>query len=150
MSIEFQGAFEVARKRQDVYDLLSDPERFAPLLPDFQSLEKVGEEYIIKLKVGVSQIRGEATVRLRLLEQEPPTRAVYRGKGRVSAGSVQVDASFQLSEVSQGTQVDWKGQAQVFGMLKALAGGMLKPLAQKNIGKLIESLKKVIEQETEP
>ena len=38
MAIRFSGEFEVKKKPEDVYDFLTDPNRFAPLLPEFQSL----------------------------------------------------------------------------------------------------------------
>ena len=38
MAIKFGGEFEVKRKPEEVYDFLTDPNKFAPLLPDFQGL----------------------------------------------------------------------------------------------------------------
>jgi len=36
VAIKFAGAFEVSRTPEDVYDFLTDPNKFAPLLPEFQ------------------------------------------------------------------------------------------------------------------
>ena len=38
MAIKFSGEFVVKKKPEEVYDFLTDPNRFAPLLPDFQGL----------------------------------------------------------------------------------------------------------------
>ncbi len=38
MAIKFSGEFEVKKNPEEVYDFLTDPNRFAPLLPEFQSL----------------------------------------------------------------------------------------------------------------
>ena len=38
MAIKFGGEFEVKRTPEEVYDFLTDPQKFAPLLPDFQSM----------------------------------------------------------------------------------------------------------------
>ncbi len=35
----------------------------------------------------------------------------------------------------------WTGEAQVFGKVTSLAGGLLEPLAKKNIQKLIDGLR---------
>jgi carbon monoxide dehydrogenase subunit G len=42
--------------------------------------------------------------------------------------------------VPEGTRVTWKGTAQIFGKLTSLAGGLLEPLAKKNVQKLIDGL----------
>ena len=38
MAIKFAGAFEVRRTPEDVYDFLTDPNKFAPLLPEFRGV----------------------------------------------------------------------------------------------------------------
>ena len=145
MGIRFEGEFEVERTRQDTFDFLSDPEKFGPLLPGFEEVEADGEhDWTLKLKVGVSQIKGAATVKLHLEESQPPERAYYSGKGKLVAGSVKVKAGFDLEETKAGTQVKWHGEIQVFGRLASLGGGLLKPLARKNIQKLIDSLQEAL------
>ena len=38
MAIKFGGSFEVRRQPEDVYQFLTDPNKFAPLLPEFQGI----------------------------------------------------------------------------------------------------------------
>ncbi len=141
MAIDFEGDFKVDRPQTEVYAFLADPEKFCPLLPDFQSLE-IDEEGIatVRIKIGVSKIKGTASIKLQLTEKKPPTRASYKGSGQVSKSAIHMNAAFELREDGEATGVYWKGELQVFGKLKALAGGLLKPLARKNVKKLIGSL----------
>ena len=89
MAIEFGGEFEVRRKIDEVYDFLTDPNRFGPILPDFQSLAVSDERnFALKVKVGISHIRGTADVKLNLAEAERPRHLVYQGKGSLAGGSV--------------------------------------------------------------
>jgi carbon monoxide dehydrogenase subunit G len=39
-----------------------------------------------------------------------------------------------------GTKVAWQGEAQIFGRLTSLAGGLLEPLGKKQVQKLIDGL----------
>src|ERR1019366_4805469 len=39
-----------------------------------------------------------------------------------------------------GTKVNWQGEAQIFGRLASVAGGLLEPLGRKQIQKLIDGL----------
>ena len=141
MEITFGGDFVVRRKPEEVYDFLVDPDRFCPLLPDFQSMSKEdAKHFAVNLRVGISHIRGTAAVKLALAEAERPRHALYEGKGEVPGGSVTLRAGFDLEGASGGTKVVWKGQAQIAGRLPSLAGGLLEPLAKKNLQKLIDGL----------
>ena len=141
MPITFGGEFQVPRKPEEAYDFLTDPNKFGPLLPDFQSVSvEDPKHFTVKVKVGISHIRGIAEVKMHLTEAERPRRAVYEGKGSVAGGTVDLKAGFDLEEASGGTKVSWKGEAQIFGRLMSLAGGLLEPLAKKNVQKLIDGL----------
>jgi len=141
MAIHFGGEFRVNKKRTEVYDFLSDPKRFAPLLPDFESMTQLDERRsTVNLKVGISHIRGTASILLELAEAERPRHAVYQGKGSLVGSSVHLTAGFDLEDDGNGTRVIWKGEAQLFGRLISVAGGLLEPLARKNVQKLIDAL----------
>lgn len=146
MEIQFGDNFVVSKKLEEVYDFLVDPKRFCPLLPEYESMEIQDDgTFLVKLKVGISHIRGTATVRMSLVQTERPKNAVYEGKGDVPSGSATMRAGFDLEETpGNETKVIWSGQANVVGRVISLAGGMLKPLAKKNIQKLIDSLQKAL------
>ncbi|MFY9531650.1 MAG: carbon monoxide dehydrogenase subunit G [Candidatus Acidiferrales bacterium] len=141
MNISFGGDFTVRKKPEEVYEFLTDAERFCPLLPDFQSMKKDDEKHFtVNLRVGISHIRGDAKVRMTLLEVDRPHHAVYEGKGDVAGGTATLTAGFDLEKAADGTKVLWKGHAQIVGRLASLAGGLLEPLAKKNVQKLIDGL----------
>jgi uncharacterized protein len=141
MAIKLDGEFEVQRKPEEVYEFLTDPNRFAPLLPDFQSVTvRDATHFNIQVKVGISYIKGTADLNLHLADTERPVRAQYRGEGKVAGGNVAIIAGFNLSPVNGGTKVVWQGEAQVFGRLTSVAGGLLEPLGKKNVQKLIDAL----------
>ena len=141
MAIKFGGEFEVQRKPEEVFDFLTDPNKFGPLLPDFQGISiQDSTHFTVKVSVGVSHIRGTAEVKLTLEVAQRPSRAKYRGQGSVPGGNASVTASFDLSPTLAGTKVIWSGEAQIFGKLISVAGGLLEPLGRKNIQKLIDAL----------
>jgi carbon monoxide dehydrogenase subunit G len=49
-------------------------------------------------------------------------------------------AAFNLGPSGAGTRVAWEGEAQVFGRLTSVAGGLLEPLGKKQVQKLIDGL----------
>ena len=70
----------------------------------------------------------------------------------MGGGNVTVVAGFDLFPIANGsadgialgivfgTKVNWQGEAQIFGRLASVAGGMLEPLGRKQIQKLIDGL----------
>jgi carbon monoxide dehydrogenase subunit G len=141
MAIKFAGDFEVKRTPEDVYDFLSDPSKFAALLPDFQGLSiQDPTHFTIKVNVGISYIKGTAEVRMELAQAERSKRAQYKGQGSMAGGNVALMAGFDLSPIDSGTKVAWQGEAQIFGGLASMAGGLLEPLGKKQVQKLIDGL----------
>jgi uncharacterized protein len=146
MEIKLAGDFTVTKTVEEVYLFLVDPNRFCPLLPDFQSMEIVdARNFLVKMRVGISHIRGTATVKMALVEELRPTQAIYEGRGEVPGGSATIRAQFLLEEAPGGqTKVIWSGQSSVLGKVISLAGGMLEPLGKKNVQKLIDGLQKAL------
>ena len=141
MAMKFAGDFVVPKKRDEVYDFLTDPQRFAPLLPDYVGMSMQDPtHFTVKVNVGVSYIKGTAEVKLNLDQANRPSYAVYKGEGKVPGGSSSLTAGFDLAEVPEGTKVSWTGEAQIFGSMPSVAGGLLEPLAKKNLQKLIDGL----------
>ena len=146
MEIKLAGDFIVKKPREEVYGFLVDPNRFCPLLPDFQGMDIVDpKNFLVKLTVGISHIRGTAAVKMTLVDEQRPKQAVYEGKGEVPGGSATIRAEFQLEELPGGqTKVKWAGQSNVLGRVISLAGGLLEPLGKKNVQRLIDGLQKAL------
>ena len=148
MHIQFAGDFSVKKNPEDVYNFLTDPERFCPVLPDFKGMEKKDDTHFdVTLSVGISHIRGDAKIKMELSEAQSPVRAVYVGKGDVVGGTATITAGFDLEPQADTTKVLWKGEAQIVGRVASLAGGLLEPLAKKNLMKLIEGLQAALADE---
>ena len=142
MAMKFTGDFVVNKSREEVYDFLTDPNRFAPLLPEYQGMTMQDpRNFTVKVNVGVSHMRGIAEVKMNLDQADRPTYALYKGQGKLPGGGASVSAGFDLAEAPEGTKVMWTGEAQVFGKVTSLAGGLLEPLAKKNLQKLIDGLR---------
>ena len=145
MAINFSGEFTTPRSQDEVFDFLSDPNKFGPLLPDFQSMSMQDPtHFIVKVRVGVGNIRGSAELKMELSEAVKPQRAQYKGQGTAVGSQITVSAGFDLSQAPEGTKVAWQGEANIFGKLASMAGGMLEPLGRKNIQKLIDGLQKAL------
>jgi carbon monoxide dehydrogenase subunit G len=145
LAINFSGEFATPQSPEEVFDFLSDPNKFAPLLPDFQSMSMEDPtHFTVKVKVGVGNIKGTAEIKMELVEAIKPHRAHYKGQGTAVGSQVTVSAGFDLHPNGESTRVLWQGETSIFGKLASMAGGMLEPLGRKNIQKLIDGLQKAL------
>ena len=141
-SYTFNGDFTVPTSREQVYAVLSDVTRFAPLLPTYLSHElKEDGSALVKVKVGVGKIHGTGEVVLKSEETIAPLRASYAGKGKVMGGVFNLNAGFELEDTGTNlTRVVWRGEVAMFGKLVSLAGGLVKPVAERDINAMIKAV----------
>lgn len=151
MAINFNGEFTVATTREEAFAILSETQKFAPLLPTYKSHELNDDGSVdIKLNVGVGKVRGTGTVNLMLTESIRPERASYEGKGKVMGGVFNLIAAFDLEDAGPGEiLVKWTGELVIFGKLMSMAGGMIKPIANRDIARMIEAIRIALSGEEE-
>ena len=144
---DFDGEFTVTTPREEAYRILADVGNFSPLLPTYQSHELCDDGTSnVKVKVGVGKIRGTAVVNLALTEHNAPVSATYAGKGRIMGGAFNLTAAFDLESAAPGvTKVSWRGNLIILGQLASLAGGLIQPIAKKQIQQLVDAIQKALE-----
>jgi len=148
MEMKFSGEFAVSPRPTEVFDLLSDPRKFAPLLPTFSSLEmKDANTAEVKVSVGIGKIRGTATTLMTLQKKTAPTHATYVGTGKVMGGVYTMISSYDLEPQGTGTLVKWQGEVQLVGKILSLAGGGMRGYAEQQINAVITSLQQAMSPE---
>jgi uncharacterized protein len=141
MAIRLEGNFETHRTPHEVYEFLTDPEKFARLLPNFQGVTRHdATHFTVKVDSGMPYVVQAVEMKMELTDAERPTRAQYKGKGSVAGAHVLLTAAFDLVPAEAGTKVSWQGDAELSHGLAAFAAGMLEPMAKKNVMKLIDGL----------
>jgi carbon monoxide dehydrogenase subunit G len=146
MKVDLDGEFGVAATADETFAFITDPERFAPILPYFKKLTVAQDrKFTVVLEVGVPQIRGTAEVDAELVEEQAPQRAVYSVKGRHTLGMMDSTMTFSIAAATpSGSKVTWRTESVVSGTLVSLAQGILLPLAKRQIRSLAASVGEVL------
>lgn len=143
MKIDLAGEFDVSASVGQSYAFLTDPKRFAPLLPMFKELSNVQDDrFRVVLDVGMPQVRGRAEADVIFVERQPDKLAAMRSTMRHSLGMGDTDMRFELLPHGAGTSVTWRCNTMVRGTLASLASGILAPLARKNVDAMIQSVQR--------
>ncbi len=140
MKVELADQFEVTTAPADTFAFLTDPQRFAPLLPYFKELKDVEPgAFTVGLEVGIPQLRGRVDVDVKLVESVAPERAAYKSSGRHALGMVDSELAFSVAPSGTGSMVRWQSASVVNGTLASLAQGILIPLAKRQIKALVKT-----------
>jgi carbon monoxide dehydrogenase subunit G len=140
VKVELADQFEVKTAPADTFAFLTDPERFAPLLPYFKELKDVQPDaFTVGLEVGIPQLRGRVDVDVTLVESVAPERATYKSSGRHALGMVDSELAFSVAPSGTGSTVRWQSASVVNGTLASLAQGILIPLAKRQIRALVKT-----------
>ncbi len=135
------GMFLASRSAEVVFDLLSDPQRFAPLLPDFESmLAEDATHFTVRIAIAVGQINGYANLAMELCEAALPSRVEYRGQGIVAGSQLNLNLQFDIAPSDNGAAVSWRGEFSLNGMLALMAGHLLEPMGRRNFQRMAERI----------
>jgi carbon monoxide dehydrogenase subunit G len=135
------GTFLTKRTAEEVFDLVADPQRFARLLPDFESLSaRDATHFTLRLRIVVGQISGHADLDMELLAADRSGHVEYRGHGVVAGSQIVFAMQFQLRCEGTETRVIWQGDLSVDGMLAMMAGGMIDSMGRRNFEATVERL----------
>jgi len=135
------GAFHTHRGAEEVFDLVADPQRFARLLPDFESVSSLdATHFTLRIKIVVGQISGHANLAMELGAAERPSRVEYRGQGIVAGSQLNFAMQFRLDSVGLETRVSWQGEMSVDGMLATMAGGVIDSMGRTNFEATVDRL----------
>ena len=106
-----------------------------------ESLDEENPQRVELLGVRLVAFRDEAGT-AHVLSDTCIHRGGSLGKGKVMGGVFNLVAGFDLEDAGNGeTLVKWDGELVMFGKLMSMAGGMIRPIANKDIATLIEAIR---------
>ena len=146
--MKIEGENEIPAPRDRVWAAFLDPATLAQAIPGCDKLEAIGaDEYKAVMKVGVGPIKGTFEGKVRLFDQEPPTRYRMAVEGTGAPGFVRGDATMQLEEAgADATRVRYDADVQVGGLIASVGqrmlGGASRLILDQFFGKMAELLAK--------
>jgi uncharacterized protein len=139
------GTFLTARSADEVFDLLANPERFAPALPDFESMVmQDATHFTLRIVIAVAEINGHANLAMNLREAVRPSDVEYQGQGILAGGQLDLRLRFHIAPSEGMTAVTWQGEFSLDGMLALVAGGLMEPMGRRNFEVMAERLQNAL------
>ena len=136
------GTFFTSRPPDEVFDLLANPELFAPLLPDYESMVMQDPTHFsLRIVIALGEMRGHATLAMERVDAERPALVSYRGQGVVAGSQLNLALEFRISHAEASTQVNWAGEFSLDGGLAFVMGSLLEPMGHQQFERMGERLR---------
>jgi carbon monoxide dehydrogenase subunit G len=148
--MKLEGTSLLPAAPAQVWDLLTDPERLAHLLPGCEGLVPDGpDRYKAEVKLAVAAISGKYAGSLEFVEKNPPGTLVLRFDGKGLPGFVRGEGIIELAAHGEETELRYTGEAQVGGAIAAVGQRLLEGAARKILQQFFASAAAELKERTE-
>lgn len=140
--MRLEGEYIFDGPREEVWQIVRDPEVLATALPGAQSLEQVGEnEYAGKMHVRIGPVSGVFAGKVVVSDEVPPESCTLTVEGRGAPGFGNGTGYIQLFEQEDGrTLLKYEGDLQVGGRIAGVGQRLIDSASRSMIGQGLESL----------
>jgi carbon monoxide dehydrogenase subunit G len=141
------GEFVFDGSREEVWELVRDPEVLATALPGTQSLDKISDsEYAGKMNVRVGPLSGVFSGKVVVSDEVPPESYTLAVEGRGGPGFAQGTGQVQLVDQGDGTTLmTYQGEVQVGGKLASVGQRMLETVSKSMTRQGLVTLNKALQ-----
>jgi len=140
--VKLQGEYIFDGPREEVWEIVRDPEVLATALPGTQSLEQVGEnEYAGKMNVRIGPVAGVFAGKIVVSDEVPPESCTLEVEGKGAPGFGSGTGHVQLIELEDGqTLLKYEGDMQVGGKIASVGQRLIDTASKSMISQGLESL----------
>lgn len=133
--------------RQEVWEMIRDPEVLAIALPGAQKLNKIDEQhYEGNMIVRIGPVSGTFSGKLEIADEVPPEKCTLIVEGRGPAGFAKGTGHVLFEDCGNGTTLmKYSGDIQIGGTLASIGQRMIDSVAKGMIKQGFDKLDKILE-----
>ena len=137
-----EGKYEFGTPREKLWEFIIDPAKIGKCLPDLKTLQVEGaDKFVAVIRVGVGLIRSDFKFRIELLGKEPVSHVRLRAVGSGSGSSIILDTTIDLKETPDGSQLAYRSDVKVAGLMASLGQRVIRETADKTISGIFECIR---------
>jgi carbon monoxide dehydrogenase subunit G len=145
--MQLQGKYVFDGPREEVWEIVRDPEVLATALPGTQSLQQVSEnEYAGKMHVRIGPVSGVFAGKIVVSDEVPPESYTLAVEGRGAPGFANGTGHVRLLEQDDGrTLMQYEGEMQVGGRIAGVGQRLIDTASKSMISQGLESLNSALQ-----
>jgi len=145
--VKVEGEYVFDGPREEVWELVRDPEVLITALPGAQSLEQVGKnEYEGKMNVRVGPVAGLFFGRVVISNEVPPESYTLTVEGRGAPGFAKGTGDVHLIDQGDGTTlIKYAGEVQIGGRLANVGQRLIDTASKSMTRQGLDALNKALQ-----
>ena len=145
--MKLEGEYIFDGPREDVWELVRDPDVLATALPGTQSLVQVDEnEYEGVMNVRIGPVAGVFSGRIVVSDEVPPETCTLTVEGKGKPGFINGTGNVNLIDQGDGTTLmKYDGEMQIGGRLASVGQRLLDTTSKSMIRQGLETLNKALQ-----
>ncbi len=150
--MKLSGEFIFDGNRDEVWELLRDPDELAKALPGTQSLSKVSDnQYTGKMNVRLGPVSGMFSGKITISDEVPPESYTMQVDGRGAPGFVKGTGAIQLMEQPDNkTLMKYSGDVQIGGRLAGVGQRLVESVSKSMVKQGLETLNMALQAKHAP
>ena len=140
--MKVEGEYQFDGPREDVWELVRDPEVLATALPGTQSLDQVGDnEYEGAMNVRIGPVGGEFSGKVLISDEQSPESLTMTVEGKGKPGFINGSGDVNLIDQGDGTTLmKYEGELQIGGRLASVGQRLLDTTSKSMIRQGLDAL----------
>jgi len=144
--MKIEGEYTFDGPREDLWELVRDPEVLATCLPGTQSVQKMSDnEYAGEIKVRIGPISGTFSGQLFVTNEVPPVSCTLTVQGKGKVGFLKGIGNIDMIDQGEGkTLMKYTGEVQIGGKVASVGQRLFdtvsKGMTKQGLDKLNEIL----------
>lgn len=145
--MKLEGEYVFNGPREEVWELVRDPNVLSSALPGTQSLNRVSDnEYEGEMNVRIGPVTGVFSGRIVVSDEVPPESYTLTVDGKGAPGFVKGTGHVQLIDQGDGTTLmKYEGDVQIGGKLASVGQRMLDTVSKSMTRQGLETLNKALQ-----
>jgi uncharacterized protein len=145
MNLEGEHLFK--GPRQEVWNMIRDPEVLATALPGTQKLNKLDEQhYEGAMNIRIGPVSGAFSGKLEVADEVPPESCTLIVEGKGAPGFAKGTGHVKFEDCGDGTtMLKYDGSVQIGGTLASVGQRMIDSVAKSMIKQAFDTLDKALE-----
>lgn len=132
---------------ESLWSALHNTDILQKVIPGCESMTSLaGDEYEVKLKLGIAAVKGEYVGKVRIEDVEENHHYILYANGSGAPGHIDMKMDCKLVNTDAGTALEWECNADVGGMIASVGSRVLGGIAKYLAGNFFKDLEKQIKE----
>jgi uncharacterized protein len=139
--VKVEGERSFGARRGIVWNVLNDPAQMAELMPGVQSFEIRDPEHWsanVKIPLGLGSLA--MTIDFEKTEERAGEFSSLHAKGNGVGAMLNMQTSFTLEELADGTKMLWAAEVSIAGPVGAMGQRVLQPIVKQQVNQVLAAL----------